>query len=330
MSGNKLIKIQAFPRIHVTLIAMNENGLRVNGGVGFSIKQPGIILEISSAGSFQIDDERAIPLDTPQLDRLRKRISSIKAERNLRSDIKVTIKGNLPVHSGFGSGTIIRLACIEGLLIMNNIDYTEPELVSISGRGGTSGIGIRTYFNGGYIFDIGHRNREQKLLPSSSKEDKPIQTLSLLNGDMPNWPIGICFPIKPIDKCESEETFFKNNTKIDNKDVYETLYHVLYGVIAGVIENDIEAFQHGINSIQSCRWKCLEKGLYNDAVYDVERVLYKNGATMVGMSSLGPGLFFLAPDLQATIEYSKQEIISWNFTISDMNNCGRKILIQNA
>lgn len=43
MSGvmpNSAVKITAFPRIHISLIGMNANGHRINGGAGFAINSP--------------------------------------------------------------------------------------------------------------------------------------------------------------------------------------------------------------------------------------------------------------------------------------------------
>ena len=40
-----MLKIKAFPRIHISLIGMNNDGYRLNGGIGFSIASP--ILDMS-------------------------------------------------------------------------------------------------------------------------------------------------------------------------------------------------------------------------------------------------------------------------------------------
>jgi beta-ribofuranosylaminobenzene 5'-phosphate synthase len=168
MSG-KTVNIKANPRIHVTLIAMNNQGIRINGGFGFSIQEPSIQLIISQSEKYQLYDERELPLDSAQRLRLNEKVESVKRDLNFRYNIRVTLKGTLPIHSGFGSGTIIRLACLEALFIINDFSYTKDDLINFSGRGGTSGIGVRTYFNGGYVFDVGHKNNGQELLPSSKK-----------------------------------------------------------------------------------------------------------------------------------------------------------------
>jgi beta-ribofuranosylaminobenzene 5'-phosphate synthase len=109
---------------------------------------------------------------------------------------------------------------------------------------------------------------------------------------MPNWTLGVCYPIFPLSTSETEDAFFTKNTNLENTDVYESLYYVTYGVLSGIMENDFESFQQGIESIQRGKWKKLERDLYSGIIEEQERILYKHGATTVGMSSLGPGLFF--------------------------------------
>lgn len=330
MNGIRTVQIQAYPRIHITLIGMNEDGFRINGGIGFSIDKPNITLEIKQSSHFQINDNRNSPLDYSQRERLKNKLISIKTKLNLDSEIIISISGSLPIHSGFGSGTIVRLACIEGLLILNDLKYDEDTLIQLSGRGGTSGIGVRTYFKGGYVFDIGHKNIGQKLLPSSEMEINTIQSLVISQGLMPIWRFGICYPKQRIEIDENETQFFKNNAKVNESVVFKTLYNVVYSTLAGIIENDIDCFQKGINEIQLMGWKKSEKDLYSDNVYQIESILYKNGASMVGMSSLGPGLYFFAEDISTVIAKSEQDINDWYFFSTLTNNVGRSLTIKDA
>ncbi|QTE36117.1 hypothetical protein J3L18_23735 [Mucilaginibacter gossypii] len=330
MSGSKVITIKAYPRIHVTLIGMNDVGLRINGGIGFSINEPFIEIKILESKTFDITDNRSVPMDDLQRSRLKIKLEAIRQKLSLNLNVNVVITGSLPTHSGFGSGTIIRLACIEGLLIINEYVFNRDELVQMSGRGGTSGIGIRTYFKGGYVFDIGHKNWGQKLLPSSNKESNPIQTLLISEGNIPKWSIGICYPIHPIPMTDTENQFFSKNTKLKEVTVYETLYHVVYGVLAGIKENDIKLFEKGVKAIQHCEWKKSERDLYFNELQNAEKVLYENGASMVGMSSLGPGLFFWGKDISSVIVQSSQNLRNWNFLNTFTNNLGRLLTIENA
>jgi beta-ribofuranosylaminobenzene 5'-phosphate synthase len=331
MSGVRIVNIKAYPRIHITLINMTESGMRLNGGVGFSIKDPEIEISISCSQNFKIKDERQYPIDEKQQTRLTEKISCIIKDLRLKSNIEITISGDLPVHSGFGSGTILRLACIEGLLVINNYTYNESLIVKLSGRGGTSGIGVRTYFRGGHVYDIGHRNNGQKLLPSSNKEVDTLQSLLLSEGPMPNWSFGICYPKKMLNKTQSEKEFFIKNSSMTESEVYKTLYHTINEVLSGIKEEDRYAFEIGINSLQNCAWKKAERELYFGQVQHAEQILSQNGATMIGMSSLGPGLFFWGTkDINDIIKDSKHHLSGWHFLNTTANNKCRILIVKDA
>ncbi|WP_316801443.1 beta-ribofuranosylaminobenzene 5'-phosphate synthase family protein [Pedobacter frigidisoli] len=331
MSGGKSVHIKAFPRVHVTLINMTKKGIRLNGGIGFSIKNPEIEIHISKSESFEITDDRQQPIDESQLGRLSTKIRNLIKDLSLKLSIKVRVTGSMPVHSGFGSGTILRLACIEGLLLINEVDYDEPLLVKLSGRGGTSGIGIRTYFSGGYVFDMGHKNFGQMLLPSSNKEIDTLQSLLISKGTMPAWKFGICFPKKLLTKAYSEEDFFLKNANITEHAVYKTLYHTMTEVFCGIKELDKFAFETGINSLQECTWKKSERKLYLGSLQHAEKILSQTGATMLGMSSLGPGLFFWgATDVKDIITMAEPLLPDWHFIDTVANNQSRILIVKNA
>lgn len=75
---------------------------------------------------------------------------------------KFIVHENFPSHSGLGSGTQLSLAV--GKLIS---DFTDnkmevPQIAHTVGRGGTSGIGVASFDNGGFIID-GDTIMEKKL-----------------------------------------------------------------------------------------------------------------------------------------------------------------------
>lgn len=309
---------------------MGKSGLRINGGIGFAIANPVMELNVQESPAFQFSDQRDTFLDAGQQSRLEQKLNEIQKEFDFRHNIEVRVTGSGPIHSGFGSGTAVRLACIEALLILNDHKYSIEDVVRLSGRGGTSGIGIRTYFQGGYIFDIGHRYKGQNILPSSANESNTVQSLLINEGPMPDWPIGVCFPRKSIPNKESEADFFLNNTILNDRDVQETLYYTVYGVLAGIKEADFSAFSVGIKSLQTCAWKSAERKLYNGVIEESENILYSNGATCVGMSSLGPGLFFFGSDLSKIIANSQKLMTDWIFLKTKMNGTGRILTLCNA
>lgn len=91
--------------------------------------------------------------------------------------IAYSIQEMPPQHCGLGSKTSLLLSVVKLAFIINDIPVTPEEIVYFSGRGGTSGIGINTFFSGGIITDSGHdEDSPRNFAPSSSRsqnEKKP-------------------------------------------------------------------------------------------------------------------------------------------------------------
>jgi len=204
----------------------------------------------------------------------------------------------MPSHFGFGSATAIRLAALEGASVIAGQPAARESLVRGSKRGGTSGIGITTYFTGGFVLDLGVKQAPLEILPSSALEGARPDPLVIMRIDMPDWGVGICIPsgIRALSEVEEIE-FFRRACPVPRPDVNETLYHVIYGLAASALERDLGTFSQAIKEIQGCTWKSLERVLHGDRLLALERDIYEAGAAAVGMSSLGPCLFFLGGDL---------------------------------
>lgn len=301
-----IVNITAHPRLHLTLIGMNNGGYRINGGIGLAIDKPAINLRVSKSKEFQLIDRRISKFSQNNIERFGLTTNKVQVTNRFKSNICVEISGEMASNSGFGSGTIIRMACLEALHIINDISISENELVELSGRGGTSGIGIRTYFRGGFVFDIGHKSFAGHL-PSSLRENIGSKSLLVEAGVSPSWKIGLCIPtdIKTLTQ-DQEVAFFKNATPINDAAVYKTLYHVVYGLYASLKENELDTFCQALIEIQKCKWKQLERSIYGKKLLEYEKLLYQSGAKAVGMSSLGPTLFFISENNERVMKTIKK------------------------
>src|SRR5690606_11611590 len=129
-----------------------------------------------------------------ELDQLLSAIVAARLAYRLPAGVTVTIFGEMPTHRGFGSGTALRLACIEGLFAINDRALTADEAIVLSKRGGTSGIGISTYFSGGLVVDLGVGwDDTANFVPSAVASVKRVP-LVLGRVEMPDWTVGICVP----------------------------------------------------------------------------------------------------------------------------------------
>ena len=290
---------------------MNRDGYRLNGGIGFSISSPTLGMSFEKSDTIDVIDKRKQGFTKDELHRLIGHINQIAKNQNYEKVfICVINEGIIQSHVGFGSNSMIYLACVEALFILNRVDYSEKEVVALSGRGGTSGIGINTYFRGGFVFDTGVANYGLRTHAPSSAfiSEECLQPLLLKSVELPLWDLGICIP-QIVPKTEEEERFFfQINCPIDNNDVERILYEAVYGITSSLIENDFKTFCESINAIQQTKWKSLERNIYGETIIEVEDEIRKAGARCVGMSSLGPMLYFFGDNIKDIVKRINHEM----------------------
>ena len=307
---------------------MNKDGYRLNGGIGFSISSPILDISFETSNTIDVIDKRKYGFTGDELNRLKSHINQVAKNQDFKKVfICVINEGIIQSHVGFGSNTMIYLACVEALFILNQRDYSDKNVIALSGRGGTSGIGINTYFKGGYVFDTGIKNHEQRTLaPSSTFISSGCQQPLLIKSiELPLWDLGICIP-QIVPKTEEEEKrFFHINCPIRKEDAEKILYESVYGVTSSLMENDLKAFCESINAIQQTKWISLERNLYGETIIEVENTIRKNGAWCVGMSSLGPMLYFFGGDIEDCIERVSHEMPQCICFKTTFNNLSRII-----
>lgn len=323
-----MLRIKVFPRIHISLIGMNNDGYRLNGGVGFSIATPTLDISFEPSDSIDVIDKRNQGFTQKELDRLKKHLGNAIMNDKFDIAFRCIIHDNmLQSHVGFGSNSMVYLACVEALFILNGYSYTDNDVVALSGRGGTSGIGINTYFKGGFIFDVGISNLGQRSLGPSSVfmdkvGDKPLLLKSIT---LPEWQIGICIPSIKHKTEEEEKSFFQKNCPINKGAVEKILYEAVYGITSSLMEDNFNVFCQSINAIQHTKWKLLERVLYGKKLLTAESIIRNAGAICVGMSSLGPLLYFFGNDIDKIVEKVKVAMPECVCFRTSFNNNGRII-----
>ena len=299
----------------------------MNGGIGFSINEPRGVLDFSVSDEFSFIDKRECIWEDNEHDQLLNTLVETQKLLKLEKRISVKLSGDLLSHFGMGSGTAIRLACLEALLRLNDKKIVPDDLVRLSKRGGTSGIGIHTYFSGQFVFDLGVKNRGVSFEPSSNHE-RPQHPLLLDSLDFPEWEIGLCIPMSIRPKSRAEEIeFFEKTCPINSQESYKAVFHSLFGAYASVREHDMESFAKSIREIQHCEWKQCERHEYASELFEIESKLYDLGAKCVGLSSLGPLLFFLAPVGKYGTIQEKMENTNSRIIVTTASNSGREIVI---
>ena len=309
---------------------MNADMPRINGGIGFAISSPNIKVAACASDKLYIRDNRAAGMDDSAMMRLIGALQKASELHKLESLVSLHISGDADAHYGFGTGTSVTLASLEALFLLNNFQITRDELIQLSGRGGTSGIGLHTYFDGGLVIDLGHKNYGQVPQPSSQAENNFKSPMLLARSDFPDWGVGMCIPshIVPLST-EAEKMFFESTCPISEAEVYRTTYIALMSIFSATSEGDQEAFIEGVKAMQGCEWKQAEWSCHGQPLRDIERMLYDYGVLAVGMSSLGPSLFFVTNNIDEVIDSLRQAMLQCHFVQVLPSNHGREIMWSN-
>jgi len=275
-------------------------GYRRNGGVGFGITAPRSIFAFAPHTGIDLRALASCGYLSAEIATLTERLERLMTQQQLTYGLRLA-EVHLPArHAGFGTGTAVALASLESLFLLNGLSVSPEFLRAHCGRGGASGIGLSSYFTGGFIFDAGRRFNPAPILGSDATDDVVELPLELARIDMVDWPMGVLIPPgASAISLEQERAFFSQQLPLSAADVFETTYHALFGTLAAVQSCDYDPFCTSINALQRCAWKRDEIGLYGQTVRACAEHLALIGCDAVAMSSIGPALVFWARDFDA-------------------------------
>lgn len=297
---NMIIKTPA--RLHITLIDLNGSYGRIDGGIGFSIKDPQFILEgektsnqeISIEFDDKITDEEAI--EECNL-KIRDASELIKEHYNINNGFKFKVHNAFPPHSGFGSGTQIALATAKLITESVGIEASSVELSSIVGRGGTSGIGTHCFKDGGFIADGGHSLKEKNgFLPSSASKASPPPLIGRY--EFPEeWDVIVAIPPYGLSIHDGEEVdLFKKFCPLPKGEVEQISHIIFMNLIPFMLEKDIEGVGWCVDKLNKIGFQKAELTLYDERMFNLMQAMRDAGAYGVGMSSFGPVVYTIADE----------------------------------
>lgn len=314
-------------RVHMTLIELGRHGYRRNGGIGFAVEAPARQLEFARTSTFDLGSLARLGFTPEEAGRLCATLADVKSRHCLPHATALVRATGPGRHVGTGSGTAVTLACLEALFHLNRVSAEPDELIRLSGRGGTSGIGIHTYFEGGFVADVGRRYDTQTIV-SSDEIQRATQPATLLaRYSMPCWPIGLLLPSCPPLTLDQERGVFASLTTdpISPADIHATAYHSLLGATAAVATSDFHGFCDAVNALQRTAWKRREISAYGSAVASVMERMRERGCDGVGLSSMGPGLYYLAADFNRVTDALRDAFPDADIVSTVATNRGREI-----
>jgi len=276
-----MIKVVSPSRLHLTLIDLNAELGRVDGGAGIALESP--CLEISATE----DDTIEVFGDPSLAGRMRK---AAEALLPAGKGIRLHINDSLPDHVGLGSGTQAALSTAAAVNKIYGLGKGVRELAVAVGRGGTSGIGVAAFENGGFILDGGHKFKDKGAFSPSAASHVPPGPV-LFRRNFPDWPIVLVIPNSKGAHDAEEVNIFKKYCPIPLAEVQEICHVILMQMLPALVEEDLESFGRAINHFQITGFKRKEVELQSRPVLDIMEYMRDNGASGAGISSFGPVVY---------------------------------------
>lgn len=276
-----MIKVVSPSRLHLTLIDLNAELGRIDGGAGITLESPGMELLAAEADNVEIVGDSLLA------GKMR-----IAADALLPAGkgIKLQINDSLPDHVGLGSGTQAALSAAAAINKMYGLGKSVRELAIAIGRGGTSGIGVAAFENGGIILDGGHKFKDKCAFSPSAASHVPPGPV-LFRRDFPDWPIVLAIPNTKGAHDAEEVDIFKKYCPIPLAEVQEICHVILMQMLPALVEEDLESFGRAINHFQLVGFKRREVELQLRPVLDIMEYMRDNGASGSGISSFGPVVY---------------------------------------
>lgn len=304
---HKRITIKTPSRLHFALIDLTSSLNRIDGGIGLALQDPHFRIIAETADQVEFDasssENEFINRATEIVERLKKLYKF--------PGVKLHLEKCIPAHTGLGSGTQLSLGITKAICELYEIGLSTKEMALIAGRGGTSGIGVAAFENGGFILDGGHRfpTPKSSFLPSSASHNVPPPPV-LLRYDFPNWPILIVMPDCQHISGEKEVELFRTLCPMPKSTAGKISHLIIMKLLPALLEEDIAEFGDGINRLQKIGWKKVELNVQDKIIKKTMKFLLDNGAYGVGLSSWGPALYAFCEDANALREKAQAYLAS--------------------
>ena len=264
----------------MTLIDMNAEIGRVDGGAGLTLSSPNIRVTAEEAEGVSIEGLQGFA------DRMKKAAEALLPEGK---GIRINIEELIPAHVGFGSGTQSSLAAAAAVNELYGLGKSVRELAFAVKRGGTSGIGVTAFEKGGFIVDGGHRFKDKGVfMPSAASRVPPGPVL--FREDFPEWDIVVAIPNEKGMHDQEEIDIFKEFCPLPIEEVREIAHVVLMQMMPAVIEGDIENFGAAVNHVQTVGFNKIESLIWPEFVKDIASFM-RSRSYGAGVSSFGPVVY---------------------------------------
>jgi beta-ribofuranosylaminobenzene 5'-phosphate synthase len=315
-----MIRVITPCRLHMTLIDMNGEIGRMDGGAGLTLSSPNVKITAEESDGIQIEGLQGFA------DRMRK---AAEALLPAGEGIKITVEQLIPAHVGFGSGTQTSLAVAAAVNEMYGLEKSVRELAIAVKRGGTSGIGVTAFEKGGFIVDGGHKSKDKgAFMPSAASRVPPGPVL--FREDFPDWDVIIALPNEKGMHDQEEIDVFRKFCPLPIEEVREISHVVLMQMMPAVIEEDIESFGAAINHVQTVGFNKRESLIWPDFVKNIASLM-RSRSYGAGVSSFGPVVYAFVDNreegrqLQTEVQKMLDESVGGVTMMTRAKNSGAEI-----
>lgn len=285
-------KVISYPRLHVCLFDLGNATPRRNGGAGFTLAGLPTVVEAQQSERMEVSYSDTI--DRPARMALLNAIQRLCKKRP-GIVVRLRVAEVSRQHVGLGSKTALVLGALKAIDLACGLGLAQRDLQVLSGRGGTSGIGINSFFAGGFVIDGGHSSRGRGgFLPSRFRRRFDIPPVIHSNRIPENWRFHLLLPAGNYVHGAQEYDFFKKNTPIPVQETLRTIALAYHGLAPAVATNDLRLLRDTLTSLHLIGFKHRElKGQTASVISAVRRLSQRNDCA-VGLSSMGPLVYAVA------------------------------------
>lgn len=280
------MRLRAFPRLHLGLIDCGAATRRIFGGVGVAVDAPTTEIRCQQSAAFSVSYVGAA-VDARTKTDVERVVTRYRTQFGLPA-VNLIIAKSPPEHVGLGSKTALLLSIATVLANADARALPPASLTQLTGRGGTSGIGVHSFFTGGWVADAGHRrDRTASLLPSSRQAptDRPPALFSHPVSE--EWAFHLLLPTGVARSGDAEAQFFGSACPIPDNEVLTVISIVYHSLLPAIVEDDLDAVADSLLDLRRTGFKHREITAQSSAVTNTLRLL-DDARIPATMSSMGP------------------------------------------
>lgn len=288
--ASRIFRVEAFPRVHIGLLDLAAATPRRYGGAGFSIQTQSTIVQADVDKDSSIEHHGLDTNAINDLNALLERMHKNYGERR----ISLKVIQFTPQHVGLGSKTCLLLAAATAGLTALNSPTSPSTIQRLSQRGGTSGVGIHSFFTGGFVVDCGHpQPGATDHLPSSAQVPTSIPPLQLQLEMPAAWRASLAISPGTRISGPTEQDFFRLHTPISSAGALEAIALMYHGIVPAIRSANLSTLKDVLNRFHNVGFKSCELQNQTSSVQSLFRCAQDLEFAAVGLSSIGPTIYII-------------------------------------